>query len=109
MTSQSPLSSHKSVLQPFEALCRGSVFESLADSQCAAQIKAFDPLPFALCDLKLYLDTHPCDLIIHALYRRLCMDAGLPISAPVYDNTYCPLRWTWIDGPWPWEAPSKEE
>ncbi|MBQ8537249.1 MAG: spore coat protein CotJB [Clostridia bacterium] len=76
-------------------------------------------LPFAAWEVRLYLDTHPEDRQALALYQTLCQQCGqadnyacidsamnqacrecpsTPLTAPA-----CPLRWTWVDEPWPWE------
>lgn len=108
MKSDLPLFSDKLTLDPFEALCRGSVFASLADDYRALLPDTVDTAPFVLNDLRLYLDTHPCDLCAHAHYRRTAKKAGVAVLEPAFD-TYCPLRWTWIDGPWPWEKKTEED
>lgn len=107
MTSDSPLLNNKSptpfeTFSPAAALCRGTLFPDLAMGYQSPPLETADALPFALTDLRLYLDTHPCHLVAHALYRRLAAEADLPVLEPSLD-TYCPLQWTWIDDPWPWE------
>lgn len=66
---------------------------------------------FAMDDVLLFLDTHPCDPAALNYYqyvatmRRNAMDA--------YEATYGPLTadrvrsdqyWTWVQGTWPWEG-----
>ena len=64
---------------------------------------------FAINDMALYLDTHPCDqraLRIHNEYSR-----KLAELKEMYQEQYGPLTiyyptgnsWQWIEGPWPWE------
>lgn len=65
-------------------------------------------LNFAINDLVLYLDTHPCD------QRAICMhneysEKVISLIAE-YQKLYGPLTvnftsdsWDWIDEPWPWE------
>ncbi len=66
-------------------------------------------LAFAVNDLALYLDTHPCDqnaLRCHTEYSGQLQDLR-----QLYQSEYGPLTiydpmqnsWEWIDGPWPWE------
>lgn len=66
---------------------------------------------FAIDDVKLYLDTHPCDkeaLEYYQKYRQVREEAMKdyrdcygPISA--YDVAEANV-WTWINDPWPWEG-----
>ncbi len=65
---------------------------------------------FAMIDTALYLDTHPCDksaLEYYGKMRKIRDDA-----AAEYNRLYGPIRqedtdtcsrWTWSDGPWPWQ------
>ncbi len=70
-------------------------------------IQAYD---FALTDVGEYLNTHPnCKAAInyYKKYQRLYNQAvadytarfGALDSKSVTDDN----RWTWIDGPWPWQ------
>lgn len=66
---------------------------------------------FAIDDIVLYLDTHPCDeeaLQYYSKYKKLYHEA-----AKEYTKYYGPLqnenvmvdgRWTWVERPWPWEG-----
>lgn len=65
---------------------------------------------FALEDVVLYLDTHPCDkdaLCYYEQYRNMRKQAvdeytrmyG-PLSSKDVDNTN---YWKWVNTPWPWE------
>ena len=66
---------------------------------------------FAVDDLKLFLDTHPCD---RCALQQLCYYSRLrsraireyecmfgPLTA---DTAACCRCYTWHQGPWPWEA-----
>ncbi|SFR73076.1 spore coat protein CotJB [Anaeromicropila populeti] len=66
---------------------------------------------FALDDICLYLDTHPCDrqaLEYYHKYKELREQAlaeysecfGPLTSNQVEDHNY----WTWVRDPWPWEG-----
>lgn len=66
-------------------------------------------LSFAVNDLALYLDTHPCDqnaLKCHREFSEQLQDAK-----QLYQSEYGPLTindpmqngWEWIESPWPWE------
>lgn len=66
---------------------------------------------FVLDDVRLYLDTHPDDkkaLEYYQKYRHLREQ-----TAAEYAKRFGPIdslqvesdsRWTWVDGPWPWEG-----
>jgi spore coat protein JB len=66
---------------------------------------------FAIDDVKLYLDTHPCDkeaLEYYENYRQLRKEA-----IKEYRDCYGPISsydvktenvWTWVTEPWPWEG-----
>lgn len=66
---------------------------------------------FALDDVLLYLDTHPCDqeaLRYYQYVRTLRKEAleayncqfGPLTKDQVNDTNY----WNWVDSPWPWEG-----
>ena len=71
---------------------------------------------FAVNELALYLDTHPCDSEALALYRayqkkyhemmRKFSEECRPLTHvnPVNDKTY-----TWLNDPWPWEYAANKE
>ena len=66
---------------------------------------------FALDDIKLYLDTHPCDeeaLKAYKDYREI-----RKVAWDEYTRNYGPLSaydvdatnyWSWVNSPWPWEG-----
>jgi len=71
---------------------------------------------FVLGDLHLFLDTHPTD--IQALKHYEFYQQKHEDFVKEYERAYGPLtpkltggcdRWTWIDGPWPWEREFNEE
>ena len=65
---------------------------------------------FALEDVVLYLDTHPCDkdaLCYYEQYRNMRKQAVEeytrmygPLCSKDVDNTN---YWKWVNTPWPWE------
>ena len=67
-------------------------------------------MPFAAWEMRLYLDTHPDDQQALALYHTYCSQceglnyACIPQALYNANQTACPLRWTWVDDPWPWET-----
>lgn len=65
---------------------------------------------FALDEIKLYLDTHPCcrhGLEYYHKYKKLYNDAVdeyIRLYGPLRaDQVECKDNWTWINEPWPWE------
>ena len=71
---------------------------------------------FMLGDLHLYLDTHPTDM--YALKHYEYYQNKYNTLKREYESRYGPLtpklpagadRWSWIDGPWPWENEFNEE
>jgi len=88
------------------ALIRGTLFgcldkpmchEHCNENPCFTQCQADK---FTIWELRLYLNTHPCDQKALALLRKLTEqmndDCGCPFDADCN-------RWSWTDGPWPWE------
>ncbi len=67
---------------------------------------------FAVDEVKLYLDTHPCDRDALAYFKEysrqrneaLTEYAGLygPLTIDTADAS-CEERWKWINEPWPWQ------
>ena len=66
---------------------------------------------FAMDELRLYLDTHweePGALALWQQYRLQRQNAleelalrDIPVNA---DGAMSPEKWTWTEGPWPWEG-----
>lgn len=93
------------------ALCSGTLFPELhkpmngycpgeCNCQTCEQAKAF-----AAWEMRLYLDTHPCDRQALALFRRLREEAEEPNYATTFlDEMDCRSTWDWTDDPWPWEC-----
>ena len=88
------------------ALLRGTLFgcldkpmchEHCSENPCFTQCQADK---FTIWELRLYLNTHPCDQKALALLRKLTEqmddDCGCTFAADCN-------RWSWTDGPWPWE------
>jgi len=60
---------------------------------------------FLLWELRLYLDTHPCDKKVLCLYRQLARELGDPNYASTFDEDGCGEEtWNWVNKPWPWEC-----
>ena len=63
---------------------------------------------FALTELGLYLDTHPCDERAVAMHNEYSKQAKT--LSDKYQKVYGPLtmdypcnKWRWLEMPWPWE------
>ena len=67
---------------------------------------------FAVDEVKLYLDTHPCDREALAYFREMSRKRNHALKE--YAAAYGPLtvdtaeescteRWNWINEPWPWQ------
>jgi len=55
---------------------------------------------FAVDDVKLYLDTHPCDRDALEYFEEFKKQ-----RVPLTIDTACTPaeRWAWTDTPWPWQ------
>ena len=107
-----------------KALARGTLFPGLdlplgnivngrAADVPTAELMAID---FAAHDLALYLDTHPADEEAFEVYKDLLKLSNE--GTRQYIRRYGPLRqkdlvgaeeYSWLEGPWPWEIPGKED
>ena len=67
---------------------------------------------FAVDDVKLYLDTHPCDTEALEYFHKMSRQRnealkeytaayGTMTIDPAKDS--CTERWNWINEPWPWQ------
>lgn len=77
-------------------------------------LKKVQMYEFALVEANLFLDTHPTDqkaLEYFKMQKKYHDEAVMeytkkygPLTAQncMYEN-----RWTWVDGPWPWEYQSE--
>lgn len=73
-------------------------------------LKYIDTTSFAIDDLVLYLDTHPTDKAALEFYEKCNVIRQQAVKE--YTTFFGPLtsenvavtnKWTWIEGPWPWE------
>lgn len=71
---------------------------------------------FAVNELALYLDTHPCDTEALELYRKYQKQYHDMMMQ--YSQDYTPLshaipvdhpNYTWLSDPWPWEYAANKE
>lgn len=75
-----------------------------------AALRRLQMADFALIDVGLYLDTHPC--CPDGLEYFRCMRNERDNALREYETNFGPMtmdatdadcRWAWIDHPWPWE------
>lgn len=69
---------------------------------------------FAITEVVLYLDAHPTCPMGLAYYQKQKQLRAEAVA--LYNQKFGPLnmrqncdpdRWTWVDGPWPWELEAK--
>lgn len=113
------------VLEPSQGFMRGNMFGNLYDpyknykpanlnpeNEQEALLYQVMQYKFALTDLDLYLDTHPNDREMLALYNKyLAIEKQM---CDKYESMYGPLTldsnylgnntWNWKNSPWPWEG-----
>lgn len=82
------------------------------DNNACALRRRIGAYRFAVWEMTLYLDTHPdCAAALEKL-RELQAVTGRLVEE--YEGQYgtlvltsdeaCGERWSWVDGPWPWEG-----
>ena len=92
-----------------EAIRKGTLFPQLympmkgecADA-CGAQLCDGQAEAFAAWELRLYLNTHPCDQQALKLFHKLARQTCQPNYATTFAED-CGEGWRWTDAPWPWE------
>lgn len=79
----------------------------------AQMLNYISEVSFAVDDILLYLDTHPCDQEALAFYRENAKKRNEALKE--YAKYYGPLTidtavdsdsdsWEWVNQPWPWEG-----
>lgn len=80
------------------------------DMRCILMQKVYET-GFAVDEIMLYLDTHPCDKDALNYYHRVVQMRREAVAA--YENQFGPLtkdgvkscdEWSWLSGKWPWEG-----
>lgn len=113
------------LLDPTQGLIRGNLFANLYDpyknykpvmlnpeNEKEALLYQVMQYKFSLTDLNLYLDMHPNDQEVIALYNKyLAIEKQM---CDKYEKMYGPLTldsnflgtnsWNWKNSPWPWEG-----
>lgn len=85
----------------------------MRNPDCRQLMNMINQASFAMDDVLLYLDTHPCDQAALNYYhyvtnlRKNAMaayqaDCGPLMAEHVDSDNY----WTWVTGKWPWEGGS---
>ena len=75
-------------------------------------MKLINEVSFAVDDVKLYLDTHPCDESAMEYFRKYSHMRNEALKE--YAENYGPLtvdtviysgseKWNWTSEPWPWQ------
>ena len=106
-----------------QALALGNAFEGLyipyknyqpkmpvPRSEQEAHLFKIQQLNFVISELNLYLDGHPEDLEMFEKCKNLIIEEKRTVDE--YEKKYGPLQFTgdtgmkfsWINGPWPWEG-----
>lgn len=79
--------------------------------ECSQLLQQVYETGFALDEVNLYLDSHPCDKEALNYYHYVVQLYQAAIAA--YEAQCGPLQttgvnsadyWSWIDGNWPWEG-----
>lgn len=91
----------------------------IMDRNRAVLLNKISKAGFALNDLALYLDTHPMDMnalknyeFYQKKYEEFTMEYESkhgPLTRKIVNKSDNLNRWTWTDGPWPWERECNEE
>ncbi len=75
---------------------------------CCKLLQGVDEASFYMQDLKLYLDTHPCDTVAIEMFREACRQYKTckeAFECNCYPLTSCGSRddnnWDWLMGAWP--------
>lgn len=74
-----------------------------------ALMRTIQSYGFAVLEVGLFLNTHPCDSEALAYYEKY--NTLLKEATETYECNYGPLtmkgvkgeNWTWVRDPWPWE------
>ena len=113
------------LLDPYQGFIRGNSFSQLYDkyknnnpmelnpkNEREAMLYQLLQYKFALTDLNLYLDTHPNDQEMIAVFKKyLTIEKqikeryeGMYGPLTVYDINPNTTNWIWKNSPWPWEV-----
>jgi len=120
------------VYESDQALRQGTLFPELDKPMCDQEpchtcVSCEQAADFAAWEVRLYLNTHPCDRSAQALYRHYCQEyedcdcqerqgCGYAcLCCCDQDDCDCQsgccsqcTRWRWTQEPWPWEYCEEE-
>ena len=89
----------------------GAVPNRTMNESCGQLRLLIDQVSFAMDDVVLYLDTHPCDQQALDYYqyvrglRKEAMEAYAAQCGPLTkDQINEGNYWNWVNDPWPWEG-----
>ena len=94
-------------------MVNGMGIGNMAERNRAVMLNKISKAGFVLNDLALFLDTHPTDanaLRYYGYYQKRHEDLTREyesrygqLTRKMGSGPDCLNRWTWTDGPWPWE------
>lgn len=71
-------------------------------------LRRISAVQFAMWELHIYLDTHPC--CEHALQKYADLNEQRMVLTEQYEERFGPMqpdadsaKWEWVRSPWPWE------
>ena len=88
-----------------------SGFQFSEQASAKQLMDVIDQASFALDDVLLFLDTHPCDTQAMAYFNQ--MTEAYENARKAYEAQFGPLTasasrgsayWSWVEDPWPWEG-----
>lgn len=87
--------------------------QPLSGRSCRQLLDVIDQTSFALDEILLFLDTHPCDQAALSYYhrvmdtRRNALNAYQASCGPLMaDQVTSDNYWSWVSSKWPWEGGS---
>ena len=89
-----------------------SGFQFSEQASAKQLMDVIDQASFAVDEVKLYLDTHPCDAEALSYFHEMSRKRNQALKE--YAAAYGPLtidtaeascadRWNWVNEPWPWQ------
>ena len=83
----------------------------MANTNQAKLYRFIHEVGFAMDDVILYLDTHPCDMQAMGYYEnykklyKQAVDEYTKLYGPLKEENVCSSNyWAWVKTPWPWEG-----
>ena len=92
-------------------IVEGDVIDMKNTNSQAKLLRFIYEVGFALDDVILYLDTHPCDMQAMEYYEnykklyKQAVDEYTQFYGPLKADNVCSNNyWAWAKTPWPWEG-----